>query len=142
LARRLLERTQRRRCASLRAIIRNVHEQLIRRGYEAFNARDIDAALAGMHPDVDWPNAWEGGRVVGRAAVRDYWSRQFSAISSTVEPESFTSEPDGTVTVEVRQAARDAQTGALLSDSVVRHRFRFRDGLIARMDVLEPSARS
>jgi hypothetical protein len=26
-----------------------------------------------MHPEVDWPNAWEGGRVVGHAAVRDYW---------------------------------------------------------------------
>ena len=34
--------------------------------YAAFNARDIDAALAGMHPEVDWPNGWEGGRVHGR----------------------------------------------------------------------------
>ena len=45
-----------------------------------------------MHPEVDWPNAWEGGRVVGRAAVRDYWNRQFTAISSMVEPEGFTEE--------------------------------------------------
>jgi ketosteroid isomerase-like protein len=115
------------------------HEQLLRRGYEAFNARDIDAALAGTDPDVDWPNAWEGGRVVGRAAVRDYWSRQFSAISSIVEPESFSTEPDGSITVEVHQVVRNAQTGELLSDSVVRHRYRLRDGLIARMDVIEPS---
>jgi len=113
------------------------HEQLIRHGYEAFNAREIETALAGMHPDVDWPNAWEGGRVVGRAAVRDYWSRQFSAISSIVEPESFTPEPDGSMTVEVHQVVRDAHTGELLSDSVVRHRYRLRDGLIARMEVLE-----
>ena len=90
------------------------HEQLIRHGYEAFNAREIETALAGMHPDVDWPNAWEGGRVVGRAAVRDYRSRQFSAISSIVEPESFTPEPDGSMTVEVHQVVRDAHTGELL----------------------------
>ncbi len=115
------------------------HEQLIRRGYETFNARDIDAALTRMHPDVDWPNAWEGGRVVGRAAIRDYWSRQFSAISSIVEPESFTTEPDGSIAVEVDQAVRDAHTGELLSDSMVRHRYRLRDGLIARMDVIGPS---
>jgi hypothetical protein len=37
-------------------------EQLLRRAYEAFNARDIDAALALMHLDVDWPNGMEGGR--------------------------------------------------------------------------------
>ncbi len=50
-------------------------EPLLRSTYLAFNARDIDAALELMHPEVDWPNAWEGGRVVGHAAVRDYWSR-------------------------------------------------------------------
>jgi hypothetical protein len=30
--------------------------------------RDIDAALAGMTEDVDWPNGWEGGYVKGDAA--------------------------------------------------------------------------
>jgi hypothetical protein len=45
--------------------------ELLTRAYTAFNARDIDAVLSLMHPDVDWPNAWEGGRVVGHAGVRD-----------------------------------------------------------------------
>jgi len=40
--------------------------------YRAFNAREIDWLLAQMAEDVDWPNAWEGGRAVGRAAVREY----------------------------------------------------------------------
>ena len=35
---------------------------------------------------VDWPNAWEGGRVSGRDAVAAYWARQFEQISSRVEP--------------------------------------------------------
>ncbi|MBA3262949.1 MAG: nuclear transport factor 2 family protein [Thermoleophilaceae bacterium] len=48
----------------------NDPERLIRAAYRAFNARDLDAAVALMHPDVDWPNAWEGGRVVGRSDVR------------------------------------------------------------------------
>jgi ketosteroid isomerase-like protein len=113
-------------------------EQTLRSAYRAFNARDIDAALELMDPHVDWPNAWEGGRVVGRAAVRDYWTRQFSAIRSHVEPECFTEESDGSVTVEVHQVVHDAETGELLSDSRVQHRYRAADGLIARMDVLEP----
>ena len=90
-----------------------------------------------MHPEVDWPNAWEGGRVIGRSAVREYWARQFAAISSHVEPERFTAEADGSVTVEVHQVVREASTGELVSDSRVRHRYWFEDGLVVRMEVLE-----
>jgi ketosteroid isomerase-like protein len=113
-------------------------EHVLRSAYHAFNARDIEAAIELMHPEVDWPNAWEGGRVVGRAAVRNYWSRQFAAISSSVEPEGFTEEDDGSITVDVHQVVRDASTGELISDSRVRHRYRLDDGLVVRMDVLEP----
>ena len=112
-------------------------ERVLRSAYQAFNARDVEAAVALMHPDVDWPNAWEGGRVVGRSVVRDYWNRQFASISSKVEPEGFTEEADGSITVEVRQVVHDARTGDLISDSRVRHRYRVVDGLVVRMDVLE-----
>jgi ketosteroid isomerase-like protein len=115
--------------------VANTHD-VIRAAYRAFNERDIDGVLELMHPDVDWPNAWEGGRVMGRAAVRDYWTRQFKAISGRVEPEALSDEPDGSVTVDVHQVVHDAQTGELVSDSRVRHRYRFEDGLITRMDVL------
>ena len=111
-------------------------EKTLRSAYRAFNARDIEAAVELMHPDVDWPNAWEGGRVVGRAAVSAYWKRQFTAISSKVEPEAFTEEPDGTITVDVHQVVHDARGGELISDSRVRHRYRLEDGLVIRMDVL------
>jgi hypothetical protein len=114
-------------------------EQVLRSAYRAFNARDIDAAIELMHPEVDWPNAWEGGRVVGRAAVRDYWNRQFAAISSNVEPEGFSEEPDGSITVDVHQVVHDTGTGELISDSRVRHRYWLEDGLVVRMDVLEPA---
>jgi hypothetical protein len=115
-------------------------EEILRSAYRAFNARDIDTAVELMHPEVDWPNAWEGGRVVGRAAVREYWTRQFAAISSHVEPERFTDEPDGSVTVDVHQVVHDARSGELVSDSRVGHRYRLEEGLIVRMDVLEHPA--
>src|SRR5918999_1371967 len=105
-------------------------EQVLRSVYRAFNARDIETALELMHPDVDWPNAWEGGRVIGRAAVRDYWMRQFAAISSKVEPERFTEEADGSITVDVYQLVHDARTGDLISDSRVRHRYWLGDQLV------------
>lgn len=112
-------------------------EQILRAAYAAFNARDVDAAIELMHPDVDWPNAWEGGRVQGHAAVRAYWERQFEAISSEVEPERFTHEADGSIAVDVHQIVHDAKTGELLSDSRPRHVYRLDGGLVVRMDVVE-----
>jgi len=94
-----------------------------------------------MHPDVDWPNAWEGGRVQGHAAVRAYWERQFEAISSQVEPERFTREADGSIAVDVHQVVHDAETGELLTDSQVRHRYWLDGDLVARMDVTEAPER-
>jgi hypothetical protein len=112
-------------------------EETLRRAYRAFNSRDLDAAMELMHPEVDWPNSWEGGRVTGRDAVRAYWTRQFAVISSRVDPERFAEEPDGSITVDVHQVVHDAQGGELISDARVRHRYRLENGLVMRMDVSE-----
>jgi ketosteroid isomerase-like protein len=112
-------------------------ERLLTDLYAAFNRRDLDTVLAAMHPDVDWPNAWEGGRVHRRDAVRAYWERQFDQISSRVDPVAFSDEADGAVLVEVHQVVHDPRSGDLIGDSRVRHRYRFEDGLVIRMEVLE-----
>src|SRR3954464_15544646 len=91
-------------------------QELLRSMYEAFNARDIDTCLASMTPDVDWANGWEGGRVVGRDAVRDYWPRQWAAIDSTAEPTAVTERADGTIEVAVHLVARD-KDGTVLNDA-------------------------
>jgi hypothetical protein len=114
------------------------HEQILRATYEAFNARDVDAALRRMAPDVDWPNAWEGGRVRGHEGVRDYWTRQWSAIDPAVEPVAFATRADGSIAVQVDQVARDLD-GALLGRGRVVHVYVFHHDLIVRMDVEEPS---
>ncbi|WP_336466990.1 nuclear transport factor 2 family protein [Frigidibacter sp. MR17.14] len=49
---------------------------LLRRIYAAFNARDIDAVMRELAPDVLWANAMEGGHEAGQPAVRAYWTRQ------------------------------------------------------------------
>ena len=108
---------------------------VLRRAYEAFNARDIEAALELMHADVDWPNGMEGGRVAGRDAVREYWTRQFGMIDSHVEPLSFTEAADGRVAVAVQQTVRDLD-GKVLSEGLVTHVYTLRDGLVARMDIV------
>jgi ketosteroid isomerase-like protein len=105
--------------------------------YAAFNRRDADGVLAMMADDVDWPNAWKGGRLVGREAVRDYWTAQWAEIDPRVEPLSVVERPDGSLAVAVRQVVRSL-SGELLADAEVAHVYRLRDGLIVGMDVEEP----
>jgi ketosteroid isomerase-like protein len=114
-------------------------EQLLRRAYEAFNARDVEGALALMHSDVDWPNAIEGGRLHGHDAVRAYWADQFAAIDPRVEPLRFTSRGGGRIAVHVHQVVR-ALDGSPISDGRVVHLYTFRDGLVECMDIEEAEA--
>jgi cation diffusion facilitator family transporter len=108
---------------------------MLRDLYAAFNARDIEAVLERLAPDVDWPNGMEGGRVHGREAVREYWTRQFTQIDGHVEPEEITEREDGSVAVHVHQVVHSPQ-GELLSDGYVTHTYVFGDdGLVTRMDI-------
>jgi ketosteroid isomerase-like protein len=107
---------------------------VLTRDYAAFNARDIEAVLAAMHPDVDWPNGWEGGRVRGHDQVRDYWTRQWAAIDPTVEPVGFSTDREGRMVVSVHQVVRDLD-GRVLSDGMVAHVYRIEDGLIRSMEI-------
>ncbi len=110
------------------------HESRLRELYAAFNARDIDTALAGMTMDVDWPNGWEGGYVKGHDEIRAYWTRQWEAVDSRVEPVAFTERPNGDVEVRVHQVGRDA-TGTLLFDQQVLHIYAYRGDLVERMTI-------
>jgi ketosteroid isomerase-like protein len=114
-------------------------EELLRYAYAAFNARKVDAALATMHPDVEWPNGIEGGTVHGRQGVRDYWTRQWTLIDPRVEPLSFAPLDDGRVAVDVRQVVHDRE-GKLLLEQRVRHVYRIDDRLIREMEIRDAAA--
>jgi hypothetical protein len=110
---------------------------LLEQVYQRFNARDIEAVLAALHPDVTWANGMEGGHLHGREAVRSYWTRQWATIDPRVEPTGFSTGADGAIVVEVHQTVRDL-SGALLVDQMVGHIFRIENGLITRFDIREP----
>lgn len=111
-------------------------ETLLSNLYEAFNRRDIEATLAGMHPDVDWPNGMEGGREHGRDAVRSYWTRQWSMINPHVEPLKFEKTADGSIDITVYQFVKDL-SGNVLIDGIVHHVYTIADGLILKMDIVK-----
>ena len=109
-------------------------KELLMRAYDGFNARNMEAALATMHPDVVWANGLEGGYVYGHDGVRDYWTRQWATINAHAEPISFSTGADGTTHVEVHLTARDLK-GNLLFDEIGSHVFRIENSLIRRFDI-------
>jgi hypothetical protein len=116
----------------------SIDRELLRKIYEAFNARDLDLATSVMHPEIEWPNGWEGGRVHGLEGVREYWTRQWAAIDPSVEPVGFDTEDDGRTVVLVHQVIRDLE-GKVTLDGMVEHVYRIEDGLIRSMDIQQPS---
>jgi ketosteroid isomerase-like protein len=108
--------------------------ELLRDLYSKFNRREIEQVLTVMHSEVDWPNGWEGGRVLGKPAVREYWRRQFEVLDPRVEPQHFTMEADGRIAVDVHQVVHD-KSGKLLADQMVQHIYEIRDGLIRSMEI-------
>ena len=109
--------------------------------YAAFNARDIDGTLALMSEDVSWPKASEGGRVVGKQEIREYWTRQWTEFDPLVYALEVINQDNGVTDVRVHQLVKDLE-GNVLSDSEVWHVYSFTNGLIDRMDVRETDGRS
>ncbi|MBB3674895.1 nuclear transport factor 2 family protein [Modestobacter versicolor] len=107
--------------------------------YDALNARDVDAALAHCAPDVDWPDAMQGGRVVGSDAVRAYWLAQWEVVDLALHPRRVRELPDGRVEVLVEQHVRD-RDGDLLAHAFVLHTHTFSGPLVSRVDVGDPQA--
>ena len=108
--------------------------KLLTAAYEAFNARNIDAVLALMHPDVDWPNGMEGGRELGHDSVRKYWTRQWGILNPHVEPIRVEDDESGQTVVTVHQVVLDL-AGQTLVDQMIEHVYSVEDGLIRRMDI-------
>lgn len=107
---------------------------LITHLYAAFNARDINNALALMSDNVSWPKASEGGRAEGKDAIRAYWSRQWSEFDPHVEPLEVLEEGDCRTRVRVHQRVKTL-AGAVLFDGEVSHVYTIAQGLVERMDV-------
>jgi len=110
--------------------------ELIAQAYAAFNRRDVDAALSLMSEGVSWPKASEGGRVVGKQEIRDYWTRQWSEFDPRVDVLEVVEREAGKTDVKVHQFVKNLN-GDVLSDTELWHVYAIANGLIERMDIKE-----
>jgi hypothetical protein len=108
--------------------------ELLAAAYRDFNARNIDAVLARLHPEVEWANGMEGGHVHGREEVRAYWTRQWKILDPHVDPVSIKYRGEDRWVVEVHQVVRNLE-GDVLVDTIVHHAYRVASGFIQRMDI-------
>ena len=103
--------------------------------YTNFNERKIDRVISAMTENVKWANGMEGGFVYGHDAVRDYWTRQFRLISSTVTPINI--DPGNEVVkTKVHQVVHDLE-GNLLADEFVYHLFQLPGDKISEFNIGE-----
>ncbi|MDV6168128.1 nuclear transport factor 2 family protein [Flavobacterium sp. DG1-102-2] len=109
-------------------------QELIENAYKSFNARNIDAILNVMHPDVKWSRAWEGDYATGHEDVREYWERQWKEINPNVNPVGFCERDNGTFEVTVDQLVKDLE-GNILFNGRVFHIYVINDGMIYQMDI-------
>lgn len=110
------------------------NEQLIKRLYDLFNARDIDGVLSNLDDNVAWANGMENTHVLGTGAVREYWTNQWLVIDPHVHPLRVSTAPDDSIVAEVHQIVRDLE-GKVLLDEMVGHVFQIENGKVNRFDI-------
>jgi 23S rRNA U2552 (ribose-2'-O)-methylase RlmE/FtsJ len=103
--------------------------------YKNFNDRKIDLVISNMTDNVKWANGMDGGYVYGHDAVKGYWTRQFTMVSSNVSPLEIEVGND-IVKIKVHQVVHDLN-GNLLADELVYHLFHLRENKIAAFEIGE-----
>ncbi len=112
------------------------NQELISQAYAAFNNRDVEGIFALMSENVSWPKASEGGRVVGKKDIGEYWTRQWADFDPHVEVIEVLERESGRTEVKVHQLVKNHQ-GDVLSDTELWHVYTIQNNVIERMDVLE-----
>ena len=111
---------------------------LLTRLYEAFNDKHVVTLVEGMHPAVSWPDLLEGGRIEGRAALADYWARQFLLVTPEATPVEMSELSGDRVLVRLHYFVKAAEGGGVWADEITTNTFTFDGDQIVRMDWGEP----
>ena len=113
------------------------HTDLVRAGFEAFNRGDIEGALAGLHPEIEWHTyivpGPGGGTYHGHDGVRELWSdaRRVFGDFRNIPEELF--ESDDRVVAFVRVEGVGRESGAAV-EARIAHLYDFRDGRVSRVE--------
>jgi hypothetical protein len=99
--------------------------------YAPYNRQDSQALLDLVSEDVDWPDS---SARHGKAGLRAYWTRQRAVTRTHDESGEITDLSLDRSGVRIHQVVR-ALDGTTISEGSFEHLYRFRGGLIVRMDI-------
>jgi len=109
---------------------------LVRRLHVALNRRDLDAAMAQIHPQARFKDYLDGGELDGQAAVRDFYQRLFDTLAPNLDLIALKALPGGRIRADIQSSFR-ASGGQLWSDNRVVAIYQITDGLISSVELLE-----
>ena len=115
------------------AAVQADHRELLLRAYSACNSQDIEALVALVSGDVNWPDD-DAGRLHGKDEVRAYWTEQWARTRTHDEPVAFSERNDGRTAVQISQVVR-SPNGSAISKGQFLHLHRLEGDRIARMDI-------
>jgi ketosteroid isomerase-like protein len=111
-----------------------------RKGMEAFNRRDFDAALASLHDEVTWERFLSRAEaatplVRGKEELRHVWESQVEALDLRIEPEEFISIGEKVI-VPTQVIAQGSGSDITLTGSVT-WVYSFERGVVTRVEGFE-----
>lgn len=128
---------------ALEAVGLSENVERICKGYAAFSRGDVDEAVEGFHPDIEWIG-WDalpdGGMAHGRDGVRAFfqtWREAFDEL--TAEPEEIIEEGEHIV-VLTRVHGRSGGSTADITAPLVPWVWTVRDGQVVRMQMFASQA--
>ena len=109
------------------------HREFLLRAYSAYDSQDIEALVALVSDDVNWPDD-DAGRLHGKDEVRAYWTELWARTRTHDEPVAFSERNDGRTAVQISQVVR-SPNGSAISKGQFLHLHRLEGDRIARMDI-------
>jgi ketosteroid isomerase-like protein len=111
--------------------------RVIHDAFDAYNRREIEAATAAFHPDVEWrfpPMALDFERLRGKDAIHGFWRTLDEVFEDfTLAPVEITAVGDDLVLAHLRFSGRGRGSGAV-TDVEWHIVYRFRDRLVWRAE--------
>lgn len=108
--------------------------EVVKRGYEAFSAGDVEAVMSLLDDNIEWVQPGEStvsGTYRGKGELREYISR-LAEKSTTVNPRRFLADDDMVVVLSETSAGNETSQDADV--------FTVRDGKIVRAHVYGDTA--
>ena len=112
--------------------VTQAERDLLLRAFTAYNAQDVDGLLTLVSDDVDWPDGSQ--RLQGKAALRSYWSAQWTRTHTHDQPLQIDRQADGRVAVRLTRVVRSLD-GRILQDGTFDYVFRLKASCIVRLDI-------